>query len=138
MEYLHTNEDGTTTKYTPDMINNAIKDRDYYRTSHSTYVGRINHIREAIYDFFKGHYNSGDEDITVSTDDVNDLLEAIGSEKLKSLFTVSGTVNFTVTDVEAESEDEAREMVEQGFVLHYESDGSLDDWDVEVIELAQQ
>jgi hypothetical protein len=138
MEYLHTNADGSTTKYTEDMIKNLIADKDYYQEKYHNYVSKINHTRGAVYEFFKGHYNSGDEDITVSTDDVNDLLEAIGSEKLKSLFTVSGTVNFTVSDVEAESEDEAREIVEQGFVLHYESEGSLDDWDVEVIELAQQ
>ncbi len=138
MEYIHTLADGTTVKYTDDMIKNAITDRDYYQEKYHSYVSKVNRNREAVYQFFKGHYNSGDEDITVSTDDVNDLLEAIGSEKLKSLFTVSGTVNFTVSDVEAESEDEAREIVEQGFVLHYESDGSLDDWDVEVVELAQQ
>jgi hypothetical protein len=120
------------------MIKNAITDRDYYQGKYHDYVSKVNRNREAVYQFFKDRYAAGDEDITVTVDDVNDLLESIGSEKLKALFTVSGTINFTVSDVEAESEDDAREIVEQGFVLHYESDGSLDDWDVEVIELAQQ
>jgi hypothetical protein len=120
------------------MIKNAISDRDYYQGKYHDYVSKVNRNREAVYEFFKDRYAAGDDDITVTVDDVNDLLESIGSGKLKSLFTVSGTINFTVSDVEAESEDDAREIVEQGFVLHYESDGSLDDWDVEVIELAQQ
>jgi hypothetical protein len=138
MEYIHTLADGSTVKYTEDMIKNAITDRDYYQGKYHDYVSKVNRNREAVYQFFKDRYTAGDEDITVTVDDVNDLLESIGSEKLKALFTVSGTINFTVSDVEAESEDDAREIVEQGFVLHYESDGSLDDWDVEVVELAQQ
>lgn len=138
MEYIHTLADGSTVKYTEDMIKNAITDRDYYQGKYHDYVSKVNRNREAVYQFFKDRYAAGDEDITVTVDDVNDLLESIGSEKLKALFTVSGTINFTVSDVEAESEDDAREIVEQGFVLHYESDGSLDDWDVEVVELAQQ
>ena len=132
MEYLHTNEDGTTTKYTEDMIKNAIIDRDHWQNKYYNSLKDSGLKKIKVYDFFKERYESGEDEITVSVDDVNYLLEAIGSTKLKSLFTVTGIINFTVTDVEAESEDEATNIVQDYMNLEFAGDGNLDDWDVEV------
>lgn len=138
MEYLHTNEDGSTTKYTEEMIKNIIQDVQYYKNQSQGYLDRYHKARVTVYDFFNERFDSSDSVIRAEVDDVNDLLESIGSEKLKTLYTVTGTINFTITDVEAESEDEAREIVENELSVDFNGNGSLDDWDVEVSDTTQQ
>jgi hypothetical protein len=138
MEHLYTNEDGSTTKYTPDMINNVIKDRDYYRTSHVTYISRLNQLREEVYNFFKDRYDSGDSEITVTVEDVNEMLVMIGAGSLKALFTVTGTIHFVVTDIEAESEDDAREILTNDLSVEFNGDGNLDEWDIDISDTSQQ
>ncbi len=138
MEYLHTNTDGTTTKYTEDMIKSAIADKDYYKTSYHTYVGRVMHNREAVYEFFNDRYDSGSDEITVTVEDVNELLESIGSSKLKALFTVTGTIHFTITDIEAESEDDANDIVNNELTVEFGGDGQVDDWSLDITDTSQQ
>lgn len=138
MEYLHTNADGSTTKYTDDMIKIAIINRDYYQGKYHDYVSKLNRSREAVYAFFKERYDSDDTEITVTVDDVNDLLDAIGTERLKVLFTVTGTINFVVTDIEAESEDAAIDIINNQLSAEFGGDGNLDDWDIDITDTTQQ
>lgn len=138
MEYIHTNADGSTTKYTEDMIKNLIADKDYYQGKYHDYVSKVNRNREAVYEFFKDRYAAGDDDITVTVDDVNELLESIGSEKLKALFTVSGTIHFVITDIEAESEDDANDIVNNELTVEFNGDGQVDDWSLDITDTSQQ
>ena len=138
MEYLHTNEDGSTTKYTEEMIKNVIKDRDHYREQSNQYFLKYVNVREKVTDFFKERFDTADPVIRAEVEDVNELLESIGGDRLMALFTVTGTISFTITDVEAGSEDEARELVENELSLEFTGNGSLDDWDVEVSDTSEQ
>ena len=138
MEYLHTNEDGTTTKYTDEMIKNVIESNDYNKNKVQEYLNRFHKARVSVYDFFKDRYDAGDEEITCSVDDVNQLLESLGAERLKALFTVNGSISFSVVDVEADSEEDARDIVANSLELQFTDEGSLDEWDVEVTDASQQ
>ena len=138
MEYLHTNEDGTTTKYTDEMIKNVIESNDYNKNKVQEYLNRFHKTRVSVYDFFKDRYDAGDEEITCSVDDVNQLLESLGAERLKALFTVNGSISFSVVDVEADSEEDARDIVANSLELQFTDEGSLDEWDVEVTDASQQ
>ncbi len=138
MEYIHTNADGSTTKYTEDMINRAISDRDHWQDKYYNAIKDKGIFKSKVYDFFKERYSPNDDEITVSVDDVNDLLESIGSSKLKILFTVKGTINFIVTDIEAESEEEANDIVNDTMSLDFGGDGNLDDWDIDISETDAQ
>jgi uncharacterized protein with GYD domain len=71
-------------------------------------------------------------------EDVNELLESMGSEKLKSLFTVTGRINFVITDVEADSEEDARDIVENDLTVEFNGDGNLDEWDIDISDTSQQ
>jgi hypothetical protein len=138
MEYIHTNADGSTTKYTEDMIKNAIQDRNHWQDKYYESIrDRVNN-RSKVYDFFQERYSPNDDEFTVSVDDVNDLLESIGSSKLKSLFTVTGTINFVVTDIEAETEQEANDIVHDTMSLDFGGDGNLDEWDIDISDTSQQ
>ena len=138
MEYLYTNEGGDTVKYTEEMIKKTIEDLNYQRDKASKYWLEKVQLKDKVFDFFNHRYNTGDEEITCSVDDVNELLESIGSEKLKSLFTVSGRINFVITDIEADSEEDARDIVESELNLEFNGDGNLDEWDVDISDTSQQ
>lgn len=138
MEYLHTKEDGTVIKYTDEMIKRVIEDLDYHKDKANKYWLEKAQIREKVYDFFKERYEIGNEEITCSVEDVNELLESIGSDKLKSLFTVTGRINFTITDIEADSEEDARDIVEAELTVEFNGDGNLDEWDLDSTDASQQ
>jgi len=144
MELLITNEDGSTTKFTEDMAITAIKERDQLRQDladktqwNERHVTKIHTIRQSVYDFFSQRYDSGNDEITCSVDDVNEMLEYIGADKLKRLWTVSGRIEFTVTDIEADSEDDAREQVENNLTVEFDGD-SVDDYNIDIHDTEQQ
>ena len=138
MEYLYTNEGGDTIKYTDEMIKNTIEDLNYQRDKANKYWLEKVQLRDKVYEFFKDRYNTGDEEITCSVEDVNELLESIGSDKLKSLFSVSGRISFVITDIEADSEEDARDIVEAELTVEFNGDGNLDEWDVDISDTSQQ
>ena len=138
MEYLHESADGNTTKYTEEMIKTVIESNDYNKGKMQEYLSRFHKARVSVYEFFNNRYDSGDTEITCTVDDVNELLESIGADKLKALFTVNGTISFSVVDVEADSEEDARDIVSNSLELQFTDEGSLDEWDVEVTDASQQ
>ena len=138
MEYLHTDKDGNTIKYTDEMIKNAIHNLDYQREKASKYWTEKVELRDKVYEFFKDRYDTGDTEITCTVEDVNELLESIGSDKLKSLFTVTGRINFVITDIEADSEEDARDIVESELTVEFNGDGNLDEWDIDSADASQQ
>jgi hypothetical protein len=145
VELLITNEDGSTTKFTEDMAITAIKERDQLRKDlatkeewNSRHTDRIASIRGAVHDFFAERHEAGETEITCVVDDVNDLLSNIGADKLKRLFTIKGTINFVVTDIEAEDEDDAVSVLEAELNLEFNGDGNLDDWDMETDRVSEQ
>ena len=83
-----------------------------------SYRDQINTYREAVHNFFKDQFDGGDEEITVHRDEANELLGDIGANLLKQEFEGRVTITYSFT-VQAESEDEAREIVESAV-------GSLD------------
>ena len=145
MELLITNDDGSTTKFTEEMATVAIKERDQLRTeltrvseSRDKYTSKVADIRKLVHDFFNNEYNAGESEITVQVEDVNQLLKDIGANLLKSLFTVKGTISFEIVDIEAESEDDAQNSVENYLELKWDEDGDLSDWSVEVSQVTEQ
>ena len=138
MEYLYTNEGGDTVKYTEEMIKKTIEDLNYQRDKASKYWLEKVQLKDKVFDFFNHRYNTGDEEITCSVYDVNELLESIGSEKLKSLFSVSGRISFVITDIEADSEEDARDIVESELNVEFNGDGNLDEWDIDISDTSQQ
>ena len=138
MEYLYTNEGGETIKYTDEMIKNTIVDLNYQRDKSDKAWEKITTIRRLVFDFFNNEYEAGESSITVQVEDVNQLLKDIGADTLKSLFTVTGRIDFVITDVEADSEEDARDIVENDLSLEFNGDGSLDDWSIDSCDASQQ
>ena len=137
MEYLHTNDDGSTIKYTEEMIKATILDASYNKEVVNNLRPKLFNIRQEVYDFFNERYDTNDDEITCSVEDVNKLLESIGADQLKRLWTVSGRIEFTVTDIEADSEDDARDQVKSNLSVEFDGN-SVDDYSIEVNDIEQQ
>lgn len=137
MEYIHTDKDGNQVKYTDEMIKNVIQDLEYYKNVATEVRSRNLTIRQEVYDFFNERYDSGSDEITCSVEDVNELLDCIGADKLKRLYTVTGRIEFTITDIEAESEDDARDQVENNLTVEFDGN-TVDDYSIDVSDTEVQ
>ena len=51
---------------------------------------------------------------------------------------MTGRIDFTIVDIEAESEEDAREIVENELSLEFNGDGNLDDWSIDSTDASQQ
>ncbi len=146
MEYIYTDKDGNQTKFTDEMVRVALDERNELRQKlndcddrASRYYGKLVTIREQVYEFFNSRYDADtDTAIECEVDDVNELLRNIGAEELKKLWTVIGTINFTVSNISASSEDEANDYVMNELSVEIGGDADLDDWTVDISDAEQQ
>ena len=101
-----------------------------YRQSVSNYTKQLLDAREAVRNFFKEEFD-GDKDAVVSftLDEVNDLLDLIDADKLCFTYSAIVKIEFTVTGIEAESEEEAEQLIHKN--LEYRLLGELRDCNVE-------
>jgi hypothetical protein len=89
-------------------------------------------IKGQVFDFFNDEYEAGSESIEFTIEQINALLESIGSNKLKALFSVSGTISFTICDVEAEDQNAAEEEVADYLSHDYQGSGMVDTFEIEI------
>jgi hypothetical protein len=145
MEIIYTDKDGATVKFTEEMAIAAITERDELRTrlndcqvrSVERY-GQILDIRDKVREFFQERSDSDDDEITCIVDDINELLKSIGSDELKKLWTVIGTINYTVTNISASNEDEANDYAMNELSVDVSGDADLDDWSIDISSTEQQ
>ena len=134
------------TKYTftNESLTRLIEEKDNLKTKLEekqnlidTHWENKHKMRKEIYEFFSARYETGDTEITCSKEDVNELLESIGADMLKTLWTISGRIEFTVTDIEAESEDDAYQIVENGIAIELNGD-TVGDWSLDITSTDEQ
>lgn len=146
MEIIYTDKDGATCKFTKEMAIAAITERDELRVSLNDcqdragrYYGKLVTAREQVHEFFNsGFAPDTDTAIECEIDDVNELLRNIGAEELKKLWTVIGTINYTISNISASNEDEANDYVMSELSVDVSGDADLDDWSVDISSTEQQ
>ena len=139
MEIIYTDKDGTTVKFTEEMAIAAITERDALRTqlsdcqvTSSERYGKIVDIRDKVREFFQERSDGNDDEITCTVDDVNELLKSIGTDELKRLWTVIGTIDFTINNISASNEEEANDIVTDELSAEFNGDGDLTDWRIDI------
>ena len=106
------NSNGDTVTYTDSELTTIIKNGVSSAEDSVRLSDELRKIRNEVRDFFgEGEWSGGEQ--TVNKGDVNFLLERIGARKITSNYVGSAVINFTFT-VEAEDEDEARSIIEEG------------------------
>lgn len=90
-------------------------------------------LRGGIYDLFNGGYTPGDEDVTISVEEINEFLGAHYCDTLKRTWSASVRIYVNLTGLEGTSEEEIRENIQNDITVELQSiDGDLwvDDIDV--------
>lgn len=67
--------------------------------------------RSAVYDFFSEAFDDGSDEATVNRDDVNELLESIGSDVLTTTWSATVEITVTVTGIKATSPEEVEDII---------------------------
>jgi hypothetical protein len=102
------------------------KDSIYTRLQDERATSRIN--RDTVRNKFREMLD-GDKNATIEMDlsDINELLEDIGASRIIFTYSVDVTVTATITGIEADSEEDAREKAIQALELRVDTDSLGED-----------
>jgi hypothetical protein len=93
--------------------------------------------RSKVYDFFSEAFDDGSDEATVNRDDVNELLEAIGSDVLTTTWSATVEITVTVSGIKATSPEEVEDFITDNIeVSGY--DLELHDPDVRVQDIERE
>lgn len=131
--------DGNTYHHTEESLINLIKSEDYnkklseeWKDKFTTQRSNVYNIREKVYALFNSYYSMGETEITIELDEVNALLENIGAETLKKLWSAEVTIYVSVSGVEASSEDDAIDYIQNEIEVSFTGSGDYHVEDIQV------
>lgn len=110
--------DGTTYNFTEESLKELIKTDiackrklDAVSTEAQESYRKLASIRSKVYDFFTEAFEDGGDEATVTREDVNELLESIGSDTLVTTWSATVEITVTVTGIKASSPEEAEDII---------------------------
>jgi hypothetical protein len=136
--------DGTTYNFTEESLKELIKSETAAKLrlesvqleAQETYR-KIASIRSKVYDFFSEAFDDGTDEATIERDNVNELLESIGSDVLTTTWSATVEITVTVTGIKATSPEEVEDIITDNIeVSGY--DLELHDPDVRVQEIERE
>lgn len=102
---------GATINYTETEIVRAFEQVESYKTQYGNEVTTSAKIRNHVRDFFSEREWS-DRETTVTLDEVNELLNNIGSHAIQTTYSGSITISVSFCDLDADDADSAIAMIE--------------------------
>jgi hypothetical protein len=117
-------------------INRLKSDLDAEQVRARGYRDELFKLRNTVHEFFNHEFDSGEEEVSIHRDEANELLGEIGASLLQQEYEGRVVISYSFS-VKAESEDEAREIVENA-VSSLESQidaGNDDSYSEESIEV---
>jgi hypothetical protein len=128
---------GNTINYTEDEVRNYIrraKEVDAVQQISSEYRAEAHSIRNKVRDFFSEREWS-DRETTVNLDEVNELLNSIGSHAIQTAYSGSITISLSFCDLEADNVDDAISKIEDEITVElYGASITIDQVNVDDIE----
>ena len=110
--------DGITYNFTEESLKELIKSETYNKnkvesiqTEAQESYRKLASIRSKVYDFFTEAFEDGGDEATVSRDDVNELLESIGSDALVTTWSATVEITVTINNIEASSPEEVEDII---------------------------
>ena len=96
-------------------------------------------IRNTVYEFFNSQYSPGDQDITTSIEEINDMLRSINADELKRTWSASVRIYVNVSGIEAASKDDVEDMIRDDINVELQSvDGEIWVDDIEVNDISAE
>jgi hypothetical protein len=128
---------GNTINYTEEEVRSYIrkaKDVDAVQQVSNEYRATANTIRNQVRDFFSEREWS-DRETTVNLDEVNELLNSIGSHAIQTTYSGSITISVSFCDLDADNADDAISKIEDDITVElYGGSISIDQVNVDDIE----
>lgn len=119
----HTNEVIT---YTETEVLRFISDLNDAKERSQQSSRQVIDIRGTVYEFFNSQYSPGDEEITTSVEEINDMLRVIGADELKRTWSASVRIYVNVSGIEAANKEEVEDMVRDDINVELQSiDGEI-------------
>jgi len=136
--------DGTVYNFTEESLKELIKSEANLKRKHEAVsteaqeaYRKLVSTRSKVYDFFSEAFDDGSDEVTVTRDDVNQLLESIGSDVLTTTWSATVEITVTVTGIKATSPEEAEDIITDNIeVSGYDLD--LHDPDVRVSDIERE
>lgn len=136
--------DGTTYNFTEESLKELIKSEQALKRKHEAVSNeaqeayrKLVSTRSKVYDFFSEAFDDGSDEVTVTRDDVNQLLESIGSDVLTTTWSATVEITVTVTGIKATSPEEVEDYITDNIeVSGY--DLELHDPDVRVQDIERE
>jgi len=96
-------------------------------------------IRSKVYEFFNSQYSPGDQEITTSVEEINDMLRDIGADELKRTWSASVRIYVNVSGIEAANKEEVEDMIRDDINVELQSvDGEIWVDDIEVNDISAE
>jgi len=93
-------------------------------------------IRSKVYEFFNSQYSPGDQEITTSVEEINDMLRDIGADELKRTWSASVRIYVNVSGIEAATKEEVEDAIRDDINVELQSvDGEIWVDDIEVNDI---
>ncbi len=113
-----------------------IKDRTHAQTEQAESIRKVIDIRSKVYEFFNSQYSPGDQEITTSVEEINEMLRDIGADELKRTWSATVRIHVNLSGIEASTRDEVIDMIQDDINVELQSiDGDLWVDDIEVQEV---
>jgi len=133
--------DGNTYNFTQDSLADYIKHAEARKdavaslqSELSSAFRTISNARQTVYSFFNDRHSSGDEELTADVSDINEMLDEIGADKLRNLYSATVTITVRVDDIEATDEDDVAQAIEDEIQVDIGMFSvTIEDWDVQDI-----
>jgi hypothetical protein len=93
-------------------------------------------LRTKVYEFFNIQYSPGDQEITASVEEINEMLRDIGADELRRTWSATVRIFVNLSGIEASTRDEVIDMIQDDINVELQSiDGDLWVDDIEVQEV---
>ena len=145
MENMSITIDGTTYYHTSESVTalinsekDAIASREVWKEKYRDISSAQRKITGDVHELFSCHYEINDEEVTIPVDEINELLVSIGSYPLRKLWSATVKVEVSLTDIEAETEDDARMEIENYLEITWDREGDSNVEDMEVDVFSQK
>jgi hypothetical protein len=132
-------ESNDVVTYTETEVLRFIQDRTHAQTQQAESIRKVIDIRNKVYEFFNSQYSPGDQEITTSVEEINDMLRSIGADELRRSWSASVRIYVNVSGIEAASKEEVEDIIRDDINVELQSvDGEIWVDEVEVNDVTAE
>lgn len=125
--------------YTETEVLRFIKDCTEAKEESYKATKELIHVRSKVYEFFNSQYSPGDQEITTSVEEINDMLRDIGADELKRTWSASVRIYVNVSGIEAANKEEVEDFIRDDIDVQLQSiDGEIWVDDIEVNDIVSE